>query len=338
MNLNNIQTRLSALSEADRAVVVGQIEKLIAEVAYDLNSMELNHEESIVHVCPYCQSRFIKKNGVVNEVQRYVCKECRKNFRTNTGRATAYLKKKDKFKVYISHFIAGHSIRKCAQLTGVCIQTSFDWRHKILSAFDRQQQDTTLSGICESDDIFITFSEKGERNLTRKARKRGKGIFEPKSRGISKEKVAVIVSSDRKGQMHLQVAKRGRISTKDIKKVLDGKLEEGSVLCTDAHRSYTAFAKSEGIEHHTIKASAKEYKKGIYHVQHVNNIASSLKKWLDGFNGVSTKYLQNYLNWYAVLSTIEKSAVPPKTAATLLTLSTTAWALFNEIKLSEYLL
>jgi hypothetical protein len=52
--------------------------------------------------------------------------------------------------------------------------------------------------------------------------------------------------------------------------------------------------------------SAKEYvKKGIYHVQHVNQTAKDLKKWLKDFNGVSTKFLQNYLNWYALKNIIE---------------------------------
>ena len=40
-------------------------------------------------------------------------------------------------------------------------------------------------------------------------------------------------------------------------------------------------------------------KNGIYHIQHVNELHNRLKKWIDGtFWGVSTKYLQNYLNWF----------------------------------------
>lgn len=39
----------------------------------------------------------------------------------------------------------------------------------------------------------------------------------------------------------------------------------------------------------------------IYHVQKVNQAARSMKEWMDGFNGVSTKYLQNYLSWFIVM-------------------------------------
>lgn len=36
----------------------------------------------------------------------------------------------------------------------------------------------------------------------------------------------------------------------------------------------------------------------VHHIQHVN-LTHKLKKWIDHtFWGVSTKYLQQYLNWY----------------------------------------
>ena len=37
--------------------------------------------------------------------------------------------------------------------------------------------------------------------------------------------------------------------------------------------------------------------KGIYHIQHLNNYHSRLKSFLNSFNGVSSKYLNNYLTW-----------------------------------------
>ena len=46
-----------------------------------------------------------------------------------------------------------------------------------------------------------------------------------------------------------KVATRGRISKKDLDKVLNGKLDKADVLCSDSHRSYGAFAKANTIEH-----------------------------------------------------------------------------------------
>lgn len=87
------------------------------------------------------------------------------------------------------------------------------------------------------------------------------------------------------------MATTGRIRTIDVDKIFEGKVESKPILCTDGHRSYQAFAKSNQLEHQTVKVSAKEYvKKRIYHIQHVNQTASELNKWIRKFNGVSTKY------------------------------------------------
>jgi hypothetical protein len=45
----------------------------------------------------------------------------------------------------------------------------------------------------------------------------------------------------------------------------------------------------------------------VYHVQNVNNLDMRLRKFIDSFNGVATKYLQNYLNWFLVLEKIKNS-------------------------------
>ena len=337
MKIKELENRLSHLSEADRERVYEQIFQFISQYDYNFTSEELKKKESEGCVCPHCGSMKTRKNGIIKGVQRFICNDCKKNFRPSTGSATINLKKKELFKMYIPHMLSGKSIRLCAKEVGISIQTSFDWRHKILSSFNKHQDDIRLSGICESDDVYFTFSNKGERNLDRPPRKRGKGIFESKKRGISDEKIAVIISSDRKGNKHLKAVKRGRISTKDIESVLKDKIEPKSILCTDTHRSYTSFAKKNNIEHHTIKVSAKEYKRGIYHVQHINSITSDLKLWINGFKGVSTKYLQNYLNWYAVIDIIEKAINPAKQTAKMIIASAVAWEQFKNICNLQYL-
>ena len=89
--------------------------------------------------------------------------------------------------------------------------------------------------------------------------------------------------------------------------------------------------KKNKLEHQTIKVSAKQYKKGIYHVQHVNQTAQDLKDWMKDFNGVATKYLQNYLNWYALKSIINENQSPVKKTVTLIATSFTAWYEFKDI-------
>ncbi len=115
--------------------------------------------------------------------------------------------------------LMGLSIEKCAHQTSISVQTSFDWRHKVLSSFEGACPEA-FQGIVESDDIFFLESGKGSRELERKPRKRGSKATK---RGISSEQIAVVVTCDRSDNKELRVAKRGRISQKDLEKVFEGK-------------------------------------------------------------------------------------------------------------------
>lgn len=329
---NELLEQINQLSEAEKIALTQQIERFIFESKIDISNEESDSKNQNANLCPHCQSSRTRKNGFQYGVQRFVCNECKKNFRYSTGMATAHLKKKELLKKYIPYFLEGYSLEKCAKFTGICKQTSFDWRHKILAALGKYQDEQKFSGILEADEIFFEHSEKGNKNIERTSRKRGKSVYIKKKRGISNDKISVVVGCDRKGNKLLKVATTGRISTTDVDKIFEGKVESKPILCTDGHRSYQAFAKSNQLEHQTVKVSAKEYvKKGIYHVQHVNQTASDLSKWIRKFNGVSTKYLQNYLNWFAINKLIQENQNPLKKTVLLIASAFTAYSDYSKI-------
>ncbi len=277
--------------------------------------------------CPHCGSKKLRGNGKLKQVQRYVCNGCGKNFSETTGKVWYNLKKKDRLKTYLYCLLSGYSIRKSAKETGIAIQTSFDWRHKLLTSFSSIWVEG-FEGICESDEMFFLYSEKGNRKLHRKPRQRG---GKATKRGISDEQVAVITTCDRSGNKDMKVAAMGRISKKDIDRVLQGKLSKVDTLCSDSHRSYTAFAKSEKVEHKKFNASkGQRVKDKVYHVQNVNNMDMRLRKWMEQFNGVASKYLQNYLNWFLVLEKIKNSTTRLQNMATIAFTSSTVWWEFKE--------
>jgi transposase-like protein len=329
--LKKLHQEFQRLSDTDKQAFLAEI---VAQSTGHADVCVLKAELNEVHKkhCPHCKSQSIVANGKNKGVQRFRCKECGKNFSENSGTSIANLKKGHLWKTYIKHMFEGHSIAECAKRTGISIQTSFDWRHKVLSSL-RSLSPDGFEGISESDDIFFNYSEKGSKKLSRKPRKRGNdGI----KQGISNDKVAVILTCDRKNHKDFQVAKRGRIRKIDIEKALSGKLEKDSVLCTDSHRSYTAFAKSEGIQHQKIHARKKQYVKDkIYHVQNANQTARALKDWMTGFNGVATKYLQNYLSWFMVLEQVKGKTDKVKEFALAALVSTNAWALFKSLPLNH---
>ncbi|NSB14099.1 hypothetical protein BCD95_002358 [Clostridium beijerinckii] len=50
------------------------------------------------------------------------------------------------------------------------------------------------------------------------------------------------------------------------------------------------------MEHKRIKRG--KHKEGLYNIQHINALHSNLKKWINRFNGVATKYISIYIKWF----------------------------------------
>lgn len=142
-------------------------------------------------------------------------------------------------------------------------------------------------------------SEKGKRTISeRKFRKRGE---KAKYRGISNDQICVLVVRDRQKTTFYGVLGRGRIRTTKLDEAIGGHLSGLNVLCTDSWRAFSSYANTKGLAHYRFKSDGKQRVKGVYHIQNVNSYHSRLKKWIDRFNGVATKYLQHYLAWFRYL-------------------------------------
>ena len=249
--------------------------------------------------CPHCASEKIYKRGKQSGMQMYQCRECSKWYSETTGTPLWDIKLKSKWQSYLRCMEQGMPIKKIAKEIDVCIQTSFDWRHKILSSLSGFAPQT-LSGVVECDELELALSNKGFRNLDRKPRKRGTDF---KRNEPLKETtvVQVVTAVQRNGERYLRAVESKRLSSAEITKALDGKLADQTTLITDKHPSYKLFAKeNQLIKHRSVLATEHVNKddKNV-HLQHVNNTHSQLRAFLRPFNGVSSKYLQNYLNWFA---------------------------------------
>ena len=75
----------------------------------------------------------------------------------------------------------------------------------------------------------------------------------------------------------------------------------------------------------------------IYHVQNVNNMGMRLRKFMESFKGVATKYLQNYLNWFLVLEKIKNKTNKMSTLACIALASNQVWIQFKEIAINNIL-
>jgi len=249
--------------------------------------------------CPHCNCKHIVRYGKYNEKQRYKCKDCGKTFTEISFTPLNKTHYPDKWITFIECMIEGYSLRKSAEIVDVTWVTLFYWRHKILSALN-QISIEHFEGIVEMDETYFLHSEKGKRNIeNRNPRKRGGSS---KYRGISHEQVCVLVARDRDKNTVSKVTCMGRIIKSQVETTIGQYLSEDNILCTDSWRAYMTYAKDKGLEHYRIKSDGKSHViKGIYHIQNVNSYHQRFKKWINRFNGVASKYLDNYLSWFRFL-------------------------------------
>jgi transposase-like protein len=282
--------------------------------------------------CPHCHSRKVYKRGKQNSVQMYSCRSCLKWFSETTGTPLYDIKLKSKWQAYLRCMEEGMPIKKIAKELGISIQTSFDWRHKILSSLEQFVPDK-LSAEIECDELELALSNKGEKDLNRKARKRGSDF----KRNQGKEEVTVVqivTAVERNGNKYLKAVESKRLSKEEITKALDGKIDENATLITDKHPSYKAFGKENlSIKHKTLLAKEHVDKKDkAIHLQKVNHVHGELRKFLQPFNGVSSKYLQNYLNWFAYADQLRESKETIKKWMVAIMLSDQAYTIFELFK------
>lgn len=261
--------------------------------------------------CGHCRSEQFGTWGRASGLRRYKCRDCGRTFNALTGTPLAQLHRRDAWLAYARALVEGVSLRKAARRVGVCLDTSFRWRHRFLqSANDRRP--SAVTGIVEADETFILKSAKGSRQLTGRApRKRGGKASRP---GLSTdEHDCILVVRDRHGVttdhvLHDLTAPTFAHRLKPI-------VAKDALLVSDGRDAYGAFAHAENILHVPVIASRGEHVYQGFHIQNVNAYQSRLKGWMRRFNGVASWYLPNYLGWRRMIEREGERLTPRATLA-----------------------
>ena len=247
-------------------------------------------------LCPHCGTTHIVRHGTYKGKQRYLCRNCNATFSDMTNTPMSRTKFPEKWSPFVECMLKGYSLRKSAEIVGVSYVTLFYWKHKILEAL-KKTNNIPFEGIVEMDETFFLYSEKGKKHImNRKPRKRG---GKAKHRGTGTEQVCVLVARDRSKHTVSQVAALGRINMNKVNHIVGSYFNNMNILCTDGLKGYTTFADSKDMDHYEL-IQHRTYK-GIFHIQNVNSYHSRLKRWVNRFNGVASKYLDNYLAWFKFL-------------------------------------
>ena len=86
----------------------------------------------------------------------------------------------------------------------------------------------------------------------------------------------------------------GKPKWTDISSVINNRIEEGSIFVTDSYRGYNKISHDMNLNHIAIESG--KYTNGIFNIQLINNYHRRFKEMINNtFNGVSTKYINNYI-------------------------------------------
>ena len=244
------------------------------------------------YCCPYCHSNKIKKNGFTTKAQQFKCHNCNKNYSIRTNTIFYYSKKSIQvWQEYIEYFSQGLALRKIVEKMDnkINLKTAFYWRHKILKVLTKKDDNDKLGGIIEADETFFEESQKGSRNVKgREARKRGYTSYTY----TKKNKVCVLTAIDRNKASFTKPVGFGGLEKDDVV-LLQRHLVKDSVLITDGNRTYRNL---NNVKLKSLKFGKPENK--VYHLNNINNFHSMLKKFMIRFNGVATKYLDYYVEYF----------------------------------------
>ncbi len=299
--LDEVMSLLKNLPENEvRSIVDDIYNKLSSKEKVDASVYSFSNEHAFA--CRHCGSVNFVKNGKDRHGHtRYICKDCGKTF-SDTSNTVISGSHKDShtWKTYIQAMLDGCSLEACAKRCGISVPTAFVWRHKILNALNENTFNHSFTGLVEMDEAWVRISYKGNHSksadfvMPRKSYKRGSDNREQ----TNGSKACVLCAVERNKGYSAIIPCRGLINSKLLSDCLDDKLSDDCIVMTDGLGAYGLYFKNTNIEHIVLKAGGHNEKptvKGAYHLNNVNALHSRLKMFLNKYNGVSTKYLHNYL-------------------------------------------
>ena len=297
MYLKTIKHRIKKLSIKDKKDLIAYIKS-----SYSV----FDDYSAVVKACPVCGSNHIVKNGKRKEVQKYVCKDCKKNFNYKTNTVLSKIQKLNKWNEFVEDFISLNitSLKALKEKLNVSEQTVFNWRQKLLSAIVLKTDATFQNEAIEFDETWLRISRKGRRNMgiTNKQIYRA---WRKKQVGDSKYNVKVFFAYGRESKnLDLYQSHTGRTSTAHMNTYFTSNKFKDIRIYSDAHVSYKSFFRINNIQHETfISVKHINFDNRNVHNQTVNAFTERFKHFVNGhMRGVSTKYLGFYIKWFQFIN------------------------------------
>jgi transposase-like protein len=169
----------------------------------------------------------------------------------------------------------GVAAKELERQLGVTYKTAWRMAHELRKLMASADHGGKLKGHVEIDETYIG-PKQSRRDLRRKGRTKG----------------ILFGMAEREGKVRVGPVPNAWITT--IEPIVKGNVERGSTVSTDEHGGYNDLHLL-GLDHGTVKHTAKEYVRGIHHTNTIEGHWSHFKRAVLGTHvHISTKHMWKY--------------------------------------------
>ena len=259
--------------------------------------------------CPRCGCAHVVRKGRGRDgSQRWLCRGCGSTFCAGTlsvaGQSRLPL---STWLDFAEGMADGLTLRQLARRCGVCLKTSWFMRMRVCEAMGARL-DPFVSGPGVAVEVDGTMLHE---SLSGNGRRGGFAMPRPPRRcyrdlhvsGVSGQLACVVCGASDRGGAFCRVVGRAHGTDAGIRSALEGRLAPGTRGATDDLPAYRRVLPGLGVEHEVRPAGGRSAL-GL-----VNALHKRLADFLRPFNGVSTRRLQRYLDWFCWLEQFRGSGV-----------------------------
>jgi len=294
---------IGGLSKDEKRALLAALKKAIAE--------ETAPAPGDPERCPRCGCpAFTRKGKGPKGGQRWLCRGCGRTFGASTLSVMGASKlDAATWEEFAECTVDRVPLREAAARCSVCLSTAWFMRHRVcevmgarLAAFrSGPGRRCPVDETSFSESLSGNWTRSGSRRMPRRRHRCGQDAGRGRRRA---DGVQVVCGVNDLGDCFCELASRAKVSGADVERALGGRIEPGSVVETDGNRAYDKPLGSLGVARHVVR-----YATGGNHgaLNLINALHSRLKRFMRPFNGVSTRRLQHYLDWFCFAEQFRKS-------------------------------
>ena len=304
---------IQKLTPVEVEFLSGYIASLLKEKVTDDLDNHVNLDGNLKY-CPKCGSIHFVKNGFnPNHRQKYRCKDCNSVFLSTTGSlfSRSRLSYND-WTSFIAGEINGLTLLQQSVTISRSVTTCFYMRHKLYKAIETIVNVYKLNEEIKMDFSYFKINLKGTKpdKMPRFSKKRGKSDKHKGIKGVSHHKVCVLTAIDSNDNCIAKITGLGSESVEKLSNYKDFFLP-GSTIVSDSKSSNTRFAKTINCKCNLVPCGKHLTKEGN-HINDINQIHQELKIMNVKYHGISTRHLQDYLNFKCFLKKLTYTIEPKR--------------------------